>query len=1037
MFADTVLGTIDDVARGVRGWLKQDHSQYFPIACPHTKQILALDNGSLLSVVKVNGYNGQFFPANFESLRKKWAQFTQTLANDATTEGLDLFWSYEYDPNGMTGKTQAYRGPVIDACESRGLNVRDIYEEDAEVYAAICATEKQYLLVVTHLNSLPKADRKAALKQRTKGMAGVMQGQGAMTMALGVKALEVVHEQHVNKVLSFMTGLEVPYDVERLDASDALTEMRISLMPETTASTWKPILNVTRSRFRPTENVDESRRKNAGNGQPTDWTFALPPPLTQQMMPNEVLDLGKYAVVGDRIYAPMHVTELATHPEPLEKLLSACHRRKLPMRIVYTISADSASANYWNRLFADFFSFMSASNRQISKADKAMTAYKESNGAVYGYGISATTWVNTNVMYTKTGQPLYNVATLQRQAAELETLLQQWGGQQVSTLFGCSIESVMSATPGCMAVPNCPKAPQIELDILAQLPLMRPTNRWSPVDSIWFTTRDGVLSPYQPMSELQSSMVQFVLGGMGYGKSNFISETLFNMATSPRAVEMPYLRFMDFGASAAGVVDMVKASLPEDRQHEAIFEYFDTSGGMIKNLFDTPLGLRYPLSAQREFLMVWLMQLCSELIKQIGVSTLSSMISTAIDRAYMMCDTRTNLAERQLYTPQDLPEGISEDIAKYELEIDDRTDYLEIVDQLIAIGLRNKDQHVLHLAKVIQRYAVPDFNTFIRALDSLRDQFSSVPKLPGGTDAIDAVSTALVNAAKQFPLFVGRTTRDISEARICVFDMSKAFGRDISDYGSWKRSVYFLVAYRLLTEDLFVSVDQTGGEMVIDQERLQLSDELLEYHMQYLRRQDAILKMFGADEIHNLGKAPGALEIIASVTFEARKYRAGLLLGSQNMDHMPDDVVELATSVFIFGANQSAVQAKALGNRLGLSDDEVHALAAVTQPNAEKGAEVFVIHKTTSGTQRMLLQFRLGTIKRWAYATDAMERTLRKMLYMQGPSTAWARKVLAENVKDVKKAIKIERSVNTGLSEEDALRAIAARLLQKADSAII
>lgn len=1033
MFADKVLSSIDDIVRGVRGWTKSDHSQYYPIACKHDDNILAMFNGSLVSVIQVNGYNGQYFPSSFKELKQKWAGFMQTLINDSSSEGLDLFWSYEFDPDGMQGKTHAYREPVIQACESRGMNVRDILNEDAAVYANACGQERQYLLVVTHLNSLAKAERKGALKQRNKLIGSVMQGSDAMTMRMGVKALEVIHEQHVNKVMTFMTSLETCYDLERLDAEMALHAMRASLMPTHTSSTWKPILGVRKGRYRTVENVGDAVANANAKGAPSDWTFLLPPPLDQQMMPNDVVDLGRYAVIGDRTYAPMFVSELAVSPEPIESLLAACHRRKLPIRIVYTISADSESANSWNRMFANYFNFMSTSNRQISKADEAMKKYKEGNGAVFGYGLSVTTWAETNVQYVEGQGQVYNVAKLQRQAADIETLLQQWGGQQVSTLFGCSIESVMSATPGYMAMPSSPRAPQIEMDVLSQLPLMRPASRWSPVDAIWFSTGDGVLSPYQPMSPLQSSMVQFVLGGMGYGKSNFISESLFCLASSPRAVDMPYLRFMDFGASASGVVDMIKASLPEERRHEAIFEYFDTSGAMRKNMFDLPLGTRYPLSAQRDFLLMWLMQICAELVDQVGVGTLSSVLNAAVERAYKMCDSRSNIAVHNLYIPADVPEVVNKEVEKHQIELDEETDYQEIVDALIEVGLRDNNKDALHAARIAQRYSVPSYETLINAIDQVRDQFKDVPTLPGGSSVVDAVSTSLVNAARLFPMFVGRTNRDISESRVCVFDMGKAFGRGSDEFGDWKRSIYFLVAYRLLTEDLFVSLDQTRGELEEDMERLHLSKALLRYHLDYLTRQDAILKLFGADELHNLGRAPGALDIISSVTKEARKYRVGLLLGSQNMDHMPPDVVELATSVFIFGANQSTPQAKALGSRLDLNEDEVKALAAITQPSAEKGAEVFVIHKTTTGRQRMKLHFRLGAIKRWAYATEAEERGLRKMLYENGPSTEWARSVLAENVKDVKKAIKTVRLADASLSEEDALRTIAAKLLKTAE----
>lgn len=64
-FADKILDTIDDVRRGINGWLKADHTQYFPIATAHNKNVLALNNGSLLSVIRIHGYMGSTLGISF------------------------------------------------------------------------------------------------------------------------------------------------------------------------------------------------------------------------------------------------------------------------------------------------------------------------------------------------------------------------------------------------------------------------------------------------------------------------------------------------------------------------------------------------------------------------------------------------------------------------------------------------------------------------------------------------------------------------------------------------------------------------------------------------------------------------------------------------------------------------------------------------------------------------------------------------------------------------------------------------------------
>jgi hypothetical protein len=120
---DRFMDTLDDFRRGLRGWTKGDHSQYFPVACAHSDKILALYNGSLVSVIRIDGYLGQYFPEQFELLRKRWAKFLRTANQDKSAKGFDLFWSYEYDPEGMEDKTLAYRKRTIDAASRRGLEL--------------------------------------------------------------------------------------------------------------------------------------------------------------------------------------------------------------------------------------------------------------------------------------------------------------------------------------------------------------------------------------------------------------------------------------------------------------------------------------------------------------------------------------------------------------------------------------------------------------------------------------------------------------------------------------------------------------------------------------------------------------------------------------------------------------------------------------------------------------------------------------------------------------------------------------------------
>jgi hypothetical protein len=942
-----------------------------------------------------------------------------------------LFWYHEYDPDIVDNDIVQSRQLMIEAGKRRGLNTEDILLEEANVYGSICARERQYLLIATHIDSLPKTDQGVAIAERQRNIIAAAKGDDAMMLKAGIDALEALHEQQVNKVTSFMQEVKQKYAIERLNCGDALRAMRVSLIPSATSPTWKPLISLKDIRFRATNGVKQSKKDaQSAVGRPNDWTFRLPPKLSNQLM-EDAVDFGRYALMADRVYAPMYVSELAQNPVPLEKLLVMCYKRRLPVRLAFSLMANSEQSNYWNRLFASVFSFASTSNRQISKADSALRAYVEAGGAVLGFGIAASTWAKAKVVYSQDGTPSYDVSELQERARDVETQLQQWGGQQVDTMFGCAIEATMSATTGYTMPPICPKAPSPERDVVTQLPIMRPASLWEPDLSMWFRTPDGVLMPHQPMSKKQNAMLTLISGGMGYGKSNSIADHIFFFANHPLAREMAYIRGIDFGQSSVGVVDLIIDSLPPERKHEAIFKTFVNDGSMIKNVFDTRLSLRYPLSDHSQYLMSLFSIICDSLLAEAGVLNVMNILKTLIEEAYQEKDPRVRQSSPNRYEPHGAEPQVIEALARIEYEPPYDAYWWEVADALADFGIRNNDPGITFAAQIAQRHAVPQIGDLLLILDRLSDRFKNT-LLKDGTALTNAIAACIASAINIFPCMTGRTNIDISEARVCVFDMSDAFGRGTTTFDDWRRSMFFAVVMRLQTEDLFVNLKDTGKEIEEGKERFGLNDLAVQHHLAYLESQAQIDKLFWADEVHRIGQVDGALSIIDSMALEGRKYNVGILLGTQIPKHFPPKILELASTFFVFGSSQSMSMANDVQEILTLTDDERDAIFQITKPTASKGAMVFAVFKTAVGVQRLLLHFQMGGIKRWAYATEADERALRGILYRKGPSPDWARRTLAKNIPDIQVAIKAKMDAEGGsMSRQDAIEQIANDMLRR------
>jgi hypothetical protein len=999
--ADKVADFVDELNQGLRAWTKKDYRQYFTITCAHNSKSLAGWNGSLVSVIRVDGYMGQFIPDKYIELRNAWVEkFFQNRAKQNNNTGHDLFWSYEFEPEGNAKFTRTARDAMDRSCRQRGIDISDILKEEVDLYGRISAKESQFIIVVTHLDAIEKSSHKRARSNQTARMKDTAKGAGALTMNIGLRDLETVHEQYVNSLIMFMTGENAlrGYALKRLSSHEALSAFREAFIPAITADDWKPRLTLRDCTFRTTEEVPVSVQKSDdlvkdGKG---DLTFMLPPRLSDQMCPDGVVeDLGRFVVASDRIYAPIFISELAGEPEPLEQLLVTAYSRKMPIRIVYSLQGNSRQANYWNRLMAQTFRWLSASNKMITRSSNAMDRYIRNGGSVIGYSMAVTTWAKAESIQNA-DTTLYKMDQIRQRANDLETMLQQWGGAQTTSVFGCGVEALLSATPGYRMPTAAPLAPYPDFEAVKQLPIMRPARLWDPDNAVWFRTEHGSLMPYEPFSNIQTVLLAVIMGGMGFGKSNLISELLFSLGFRSTNAELPYLRGIDFGASSSGIVDIVRESLPEGQKHKAVFESFTNDGSMQKNMLDTRPGCRYPTDDHRRFLVSFYLTIIDDLIdKAGGVAGLNAFIEDLIDYTFSELDDRHSRNAKKYTRNYGDPKihARLERINAFE-GIDQHTTWWEIVDLLNKHAFATNDPEVYYEAVLAQRHAVPLLEDLIRFCDEVDKRNKDAPKI-GDLSMGRSIGNSLKNANRQFVFMNAVTKTDVSQSRVCIYDMSSVMQRGQTPMDQWTNSVYFMAAFRLLTEDLFVRRDETGGELLRRQQEMGLSDEMLHWHYNQLDAQDQCIKCFVGDEIHRTGSVKGCFDTLSGMGAEGRKYRVGLILGSQIPKHFPPELITLSTSAFILGSNQDMAFANDCQKLFSLSDAERDILVSITKPNAEKGSELFAIHKTESKVQRVKLNLNLGGLKLWAYATEPVDRSLRRIMYARAPSTSWARTALA------------------------------------------
>src|SRR3546814_7525814 len=91
---------------------------------------------------------------------------------------------------------------------------------------------------------------------------------------------------------------------------------------------------------------------------------------------------------------------------------------------------------------------------------------------------------------------------------------------------------------------------------------------------------------------------------MGAGKSVLMNTADLALCMAPARAgaepKLPRIAKLDIGFSASGLISLLRESLPPHRRHEALYKKLRQSEDCTINPFDTQLGCRLPIPAERE-----------------------------------------------------------------------------------------------------------------------------------------------------------------------------------------------------------------------------------------------------------------------------------------------------------------------------------------------------------------------------------------------------------------------------------------------------
>jgi intracellular multiplication protein IcmB len=270
----------------------------------------------------------------------------------------------------------------------------------------------------------------------------------------------------------------------------------------------------------------------------------------------------------------------------------------------------------------------------------------------------------------------------------------------------------------------------------------------------------------------------------------------------------------------------------------------------------------------------------------------------------------------------------------------------------------------------------------------------------------------ITSAIREFPILGSVTKFEITDARVCSLDLMDVApqGDETADR---QTSIMYMLARHALVRSWWMSKE------AIDQ----MPQKYRHYHESRLRDIAETPKRLCYDEFHRTSKSFSVRGQLIRDVREGRKRGVQIVLSSQLLEDFDDDMVDLATGVWVLGTAISDRVVDSTQARFGLSNTARNVIRYRLTGPRSSGAPALLVLGTTDGRYEQHLINTLGPIELWALSTSAEDVIIRNRLYTKlGASRA--RQMLAAAFPGGSARSEIKRRI-FALSEEGETQAAA------------
>lgn len=956
--------------------LKQTTESYVDLETADSSTVLVNHDGSLLSIIKVEGVTALAGAEEFDQLVAGLNNAFQA-AMGRPGHALQVYFSH--DKQNIKKVIEDIYDPAAATAKRLELNLSDLFEERVDYLAQYCAEERVYFVLITRPFNLSNDQLKVSAKAKGKFIKDnkVPPFKNTQTIFAAVPELRDTHDAYVRSIINDFDSLRIFSRL--LDAHEAIHAIRMTADPDYTSDHWRATL--------PGDKLPV-REVNSFEGDASDLLW---PSLAKQVLPRdaEVIDL-RTVRVGDKIYASTYIDLFPKDVRPFITLFSRILPSHVPWKISFLIESEGLSTIKLKGLLAAILSFSSAQNRLISDSVNLLKYLQlNTDEAIVRLRVVATTWAFEG-----------NVPLLRRRSSELVKAIQGWGSTDVSEIcgdpFAGFVSTMLATTMNSAAVPSV--APLSS--VISMLPITRPASPWKH-GALLFRSPDGKPWPFQPGSTEQTTWIDLVYARPGSGKSVLSNALNLALCLSGGLTRLPRIAIIDIGPSSSGLISLLKEALPASKRHLVAYHRLRMTPEYSINPFDTQLGCRYPTALERSFLVNFMTLLTTPLGALKPYDGMPDLAGMVVDELFK------SMADE--FNPTPYAPGVEEFIDSILEEIgfvrDSKSTWWEVTDSLYSAGF-------MHEAMLAQRYAMPllaDAASICRS-SSIEDLYEKVTA-PTGESLINAFSRMISAAVREYPILSRVSSFDIGDARVVSLDLDEV-AKSGGDAADRQTAVMYMLARYVLARHYYLTEESLNN----------IPEQYKEYHKERVLEIREDHKRIVYDEFHRTSKSSAVREQVIIDMREGRKWKVQIALLSQSVDDFDPVMIDFATAIYIMDAGPSQAIEKTT-EIFGLSETAKVALRNRVHGPRLGGATFLAQFATKSGVNVQLLTLTLGPVELWAFSTTAEDATVRNHLYRHlGPGEA--RRLLAALFPNGSIAKELEARLATmkeqvGLIEDD------------------